>query len=347
MRDRRQLMQALYVAAPGNFGLTDRPKPIPGLDEALVKVARASICHTDVIIRDGAPHARYPVIPGHEFSGIVEECGPAAKYIRPGDRVAVHTILGCGQCPACGRGDHLACEHYDELGSKRDGGFAEYCTVPARHLYKLADHVSLEEAAILEPLSNANSIVRQAEVKPGERVVVIGPGPIGLLALGVVRRLNPSVLVLVGTRDNRLALGSAFGATHTVNSSQAGAVDRLQEILGGKGADVVLECAGTPSALHLAFSVIGWRGRIAIEGAFDENAEFPIHPYFFLARAIALKGINGWLTADFLRSLEMVSTGQIDVRPLITHSFPLTEWAAAFELVTHRKGESVKVQFAP
>jgi 2-desacetyl-2-hydroxyethyl bacteriochlorophyllide A dehydrogenase len=341
-------MQALYVAAPGDFGLTERPTPTPGLDEALVKVARASICHTDVIIRDGAPHARYPVIPGHEFSGVVAECGPAVKYVRPGDRVAVHTILGCGQCPACRRGDHLACEHYDELGSKRDGGFAEYCTAPARHLYKLPDHVSLEEGAMLEPLANANSIIRQAEVKSGERVVVIGPGPIGLLAVGVARRLNPSVLVLVGTRDNRLALGPALGATHTINSNRPGELETLrEEILGGKGADVVLECAGTPSALQLAFSTVGWHGRIAIEGAFDQAAEFAIRPYFFLARAITLKGINGWLTVDFLRSLDMVSAGQIDVKPLITHTLPLHRWATAFDLVTQRKSEAVKVQLAP
>ena len=341
-------MKALYITAPGQYGLVDRPTPTPALDEALVKVAKASICHTDVIILAGAPHARYPVIPGHEFSGIVEECGPAVKHIQPGDRVGVHTILGCGQCPACGRGDHLACAHYDELGSKRDGGFAEYCTVPARHLHKLPDHVTLEEAAMLEPLANANSIIRQAEVKWGERVVIIGPGPIGLMAVGVARWLNPSVLALVGTRDNRLALGQSLGATHTVNITESGAAERLKEdILGGKGAEVVVECAGTPDALRLAFSIIGWRGRIAIEGAFDEHAQFPIEPYFFLARAMTLKGINGWLTPDFLRGLDMVSAGQIDVKPIITHTLPLAEWEAAFDWVTRRKSEAIKVQIAP
>lgn len=341
-------MDALYVTAPNHHGLANRPKPVPALDEALVRVERASICHTDVIILGGAPHARYPVIPCHEFAGVVEECGSAVKYIKPGDRVAVHTILGCGECAACGRGDHLACEHYDELGSKRDGGFAEYCTVPARHLYRLPDHVSMAEAAMLEPLANAQSIVRQSGVKLGERVVVIGPGPIGLMALKVASRLNPSVLVLVGTRDNRLALGPAFGATHTVNITNAGALQRLSdEILAGQGADVVLECAGTPGALQLAFSIVGWRGRISIEGAFPAEAEFPIKPYLFLARAITLKGINGWLTTDFLSALDMVSTGQIDVKPLITHTLPLQQWETAFDLATNRKSECIKVQIAP
>lgn len=339
-------MKALYTASPGAFGLVERPLPVPAADEALVKVARASICHTDVVIREGkAGHVRYPVIPGHEFSGIVESCGSAVKYVQPGDRVAVHTVIACGQCPGCRRGDTMACEHYDELGSKRDGGFAAYCAVPARSLFKLADHVSLAAGALVEPGANAVSAVKQARVGQGDRVVVIGPGPVGLFTAQLASLAHPSALVLAGTRDERLAHGTRFGATHTVNVRRGGA-KAIQEILGGKGADAVFDCAGTPDSLALAMEVVGWRGRIAVEGLFGIDELVPISPYrLLLVRSASLIGINGWITADFAQALELITRGLLDVEALITHTFPLEEWEQAFTMVTERKSESIKVQF--
>lgn len=341
-------MKALHTATPGKYGLADRPKPVPGPAEALVKVHRAALCHTDVIIRNGvAGHVNYPVIPGHEFAGIVEACGSQVTYVKPGDRVVVHTVVACGQCPACRYGDTMGCEYYDELGSKRDGGFAEYCAVPARSLFKLPDHVTLEAGALVEPLANAVSCVRQSNIKLGESVVVIGPGPIGLLAVQVARLSNPSVLVLVGTRDERLAFGERFGATHTVNIKREGALKTLKDILGTKGADVAIECAGNPGALELAMDIIGWRGRIAIEGTFDTEEMVLISPYhLLLARSASLIGINGWVTADFTQALDLLSSGLVDVKPLITHTFPLEEWETAFDMITKRKSEAIKVEFA-
>jgi len=341
-------MKALYTPAPGQFDLVDRPMPKPEADEALVKVANVAICHTDVIIKSGkAGHVRYPVIPGHEFSGVVESCGPGARYIEPGDRVAVHTVIACGQCPSCRRGDTMSCNHYDELGSKRDGGFAEYCAMPAKCLFKLPDHVSLAEGALMEPLANAVSVLRWARVGSGDRVVVIGPGPIGLLALQVARLAQPSALILVGTRDERLALGPALGATHIVNIRKEGATENLKQILRGKGADVVLECAGTRSSLELAMEIAGWRARIAVEGVFDQDEMVPISPYkLLLSRAASLIGINGWLTADFAHALDLLDRGLVNVKPLITHTFPIVEWQAAFTLITEHKSQALKVEFA-
>ena len=340
-------MKALYTEAPGDYGLVDRPEPTPAADEALVKVSRSALCHTDVNIRDGvAPHVRYPVVPGHEFAGVIEACGPAVKYHKPGDRVTVHTVLSCGQCRACRSGDTMACEHYDELGSKRDGGFAEYCTVPGRNLFRLPDHVTLEEGAVVECLANAVSVVRQSDVGLGERVVIIGPGPIGLLALQVARLAHPSVLVLVGTRDERLTVGERLGATHTINITREGALAGLKDILGGKGADVVAECAGTRSAFELAVDIVGWRGRIAVEGSSDQDLMVPISPSELLSRSAVLRGICGWVTSDFAQALDLLSSGLVDVKPVVTHTFPLEEWETAFEMITERKSEAIKVEFA-
>ena len=317
----------------------DRPKPVPSAGEVLVKVVKASLCHTDVIIRVGlAGHVRYPVVPGHEFAGVVESCGDGVKRIKPGDRVGVQTVLACGQCSACRNGDNMACENYDELGSKRDGGFAEYCAIPERNLYLLPDHVSLEEGALLEPLANAVSAVRQAGIKCGERVVVIGPGPVGLLAVQVAKLANPSVVVLVGTRDERLALGKSLGADEVVNIKQAESVDLLKRMLKGKGADVVIECAGNAGSMELAMDILGWRGRIAVEGIFGTQETVAISPYqLLLCRAATIVGVCGWLISDFNRALDLISTEQVDCKPLITHTFPLDQWEAAFDMITKRR----------
>jgi L-iditol 2-dehydrogenase len=157
-------MKALYATGPGQYGLAERPVPKPGPGDALVKVLRAGLCHTDVNIREGtASHVRYPFIPGHEFAGVVAACGVGVWGVAVGDVVAVHHAIACGQCSPCRRGDTMACENYQELGATRDGGFAEYCLVPARHLYRLPDHVSVEEGALLEPLANAVSAVGRAQ----------------------------------------------------------------------------------------------------------------------------------------------------------------------------------------
>lgn len=338
-------MKALCLTEPGELRLSEVAKPVPSAHEALVKVTHSGLCHTDVIIRRGeAPWVKYPSIPGHEFSGIVEECGVSCQHVQPGNRVGVHTLVYCGQCSACRKHDVIACERKGDVCSTAPAGFAEYSIVPERFLYQLPGHVSLEDASMLEPLANAVSAVRNTNMKVGERVVVIGPGPIGLLAVAVARRYSPASLTLVGTRDARLAMGSKMGATHTLNVTKPDAVDTLkQEILGNRGADVIIECAGTQSAIMLALDIMGRNCRIALEGSLGAGNTFPVSPYDMQRCSASIIGINGWLTEDFARALEFVAGGAVSVGPLITHRFPLEQWEEAFEMITVRKDECLKV----
>jgi len=339
-------MKALYTPSPGQFGLEERPQPAPGPADAVIRVTRASICHTDIIIRSGrAGHVQYPMIPGHEFCGVVEETGAAVSHLSRGDRVAVENLLYCGLCPPCRRGQTNWCETYDELGGTSDGGFAEYCLAPARHLLPLPDQLSDAEGAMVEPLANAVAAVTQAGVGQGDRVMVIGPGPIGLLALQVARRCAPSVLLLAGTRDSRLSLGERHGATHVVNVLADDAEERLEEALEGKGADAIIECAGTPEALALALEHVGVLGRIAVEGVHDVDAMVSFSPYrVLLQRSARLLGVTGWNSANFVDSLDLLTRGEVDAASLVTHAFSLAEWETAFDMATTRKDESVKVQ---
>ena len=339
-------MKALHTSAPGEFGLVERPMPKITEFEALVKVGAAAICHTDVLIRHGLTNVvGYPVIVGHEFSGVVEACGPMVTRVKPGDHVAIDSIVSCGQCRNCRLGWTVGCEDRVGIGSGRDGGFAEYAAIPENNLYPVADHLTLEEAAMVEPAGNAYSAVRQARIRHGDRVVIIGPGPIGLLALQFARLYHPLVLLLVGTRDERLAVGAKLGATHTVNIRQENAEEDILSILGGEGADAVVECAGTRSAVELALKLAGMNSRVAFEGVMGVGETMEFVPLDVVQKGMSIIGVLGYLTPDFVYSLELLERGLIDVQPIITHRFSLDEWEHAFYMIEKRKSEAIKVEF--
>lgn len=341
-------MKALYTDKPGKMGLVERPRPALTANDALVRVVRAGLCHTDLVIKQGQlVNAKYPFIPGHEFSGVVEECGSAIDYISPGDRVAVQHIMSCGHCPACRKGDTHACESVHDIGIEGDGGFAEFCSVPARHLYRIPDHVSFDEAALAEPLANAVSVVKAAHIQHSDRVVIIGPGPIGLLTAQVAALKTPQLLALLGTRDSRLEIGKRLGPTHTINTTRDQDLRVLSDLFDGRGANVIVECAGNSRAFKLATDLVGWKGRIIVEGIYEPGDTIQIEPYtLLLLKSVSVIGINGWSSSDFTEAIELLSQGRIDAEAIITHTFPLAQWKSAFEMIENHKDEAIKVLLA-
>jgi len=343
-------MKALYTKEPGDFSLVYLEEPIPKDDEVKIKVDSCAICHTDVIIKQGkALHLKFPVVPGHEFSGTVVECGKNVTSVKPGDRGAVQTIMGCGACPPCRNNNMMRCENYKELGNKLNGGMAEYCVFPARFFYKIPDHISFEVAAMAEPLANAVKAIRYSRLKPCERVVIIGPGAIGLLVAQVAKLYNPEVLIVVGTRDSRLEFAKKFcGATHVVNVKNKDGLRILKEdILKGQGADVVIECAGTVNAIQSALDIVARNGRIVIEGSVDVNETIPLSPRYLQGKQASLTGIIGWETCDFQKAIDLIIQNKVSVEQFITQKFSIDEWEKAFEYVTVNKSESIRVVIKP
>ncbi len=341
-------MKALYATAPAEYGLADRPKPAPGVGEALVKVARTGFCMNDVRVREGVLRHGYPVIPGHQFAGVVEACGAEVSYLTPGDRVAVHSYVLCGQCPSCRRGGVHDCDNFRILGFTLDGGLAEYCAAPARCLFRLPDHVTLEEGSLVENLASAVAAVRLARLEVAERVVIVGATPIGLLALQVAGLASPSTLVMAGAGDRRLDLAERLGASHTVDIEQAEMQESLTDILGTRGADAVLVCGYSRAEAELAMEIVGSLGRIVIEGHFDPTVEITLSPHRLLVtRAVSVQANRGWLTPDFERAHALVANGMVDVKSLVTHTFPLQDWEQAFDLFTSGESQAVQVVLAP
>ena len=301
-------------------------------------------------LRDGVlPSANYPVIPGHQFAGVVESCGPAVKYIQAGDRVSVHPYVVCGQCIVCrGGGPTQDCERHEMLGMSLDGGLAEYCTIPARHLYKLPDQVPTEEGALIENLANALAAVRNAGMQAGEKVLVIGAWSVALCAVQVARMYSPSALVLAGTGAERLALGRRLGATHVVDQAGGDTAEAVREALDGHGADIVLVCGTTGRDMDLAMETVATSGRIVVEGHFDPHVTVTLSPFQLLvARSAVLRANRGFVTPDYTQAHQMLADGVVELGPLVSSRHTLEDWESAFEAFTDPAGGTVQVLITP
>ena len=341
-------MKALWLSEPGKMELVERPMPAVGANDTLIKVAAAAICHTDFKSMAGRnANVRMPLVLGHELSGTVEACGDSVRFIKPGDRVAIPGILACFQCRNCWKGLTTLCLNYSELGARVDGGFAEYVSVPARVLIPLEDGFPLQDAALAEAAANGFSAARQAAIQTNDDVVVIGPGAIGLLALQFARLYNPRTLTLIGTRDARLFVGNQLGATHTINVRTEDPVEAVMEITNGKGADAVVQCGGTLDAMRVGTDVAGEGARVCIEATLGTDEDFSVRADDLNNRALTIVGVRGWNQWDFVRALECMQAGLIDVRPLITHTFPLSEFETAFDVAENRKDEALRVLLLP
>lgn len=340
-------MKALYTPDPTVFSLTDRPIPVPAENEVLVRVNSVAVCHTDLNIKNGrSPAVVYPRIPGHEIAGTVAACGSAVKHLKPGDFGVLQTIIGCGGCAPCRHGFTNNCEHFDELGLKRDGGFAEYCTIPGKNFVLMKDGVDPDYACLCEPLANAVSAVRRSEAMVTQSAVVIGPGPIGLLVLAVLKLHGLSNLILVGTRDERLEYGRHFGAEHLLNVKKCDAAAEIRNILGPKGADLVFDCSGTISGFRLSMAVVARFGRIMMEGLVHPDDTLSFSPGMMPGNS-SIINVEGWLPTDFQTAATLIENGQIDVKKLITHRMPLEDWEEAFTLAETKKDGIIKAILHP
>src|SRR6202049_452351 len=259
-------MKAWVLGDPDQLFLRDKPTPIPGRAEVLVRIDAVAICATDLeIIRGGSPASigggvpfNKNLPPGHEYMGTVAALGPEVDEFEIGERVSVEIHAVCGQCKRCRQGMYTSCLNYGKPdkghranGFTTDGGFAEYAVNHINTLARVPDTMSDAEATLVVTAGTSMyGLTELGGLVAGESVVVIGPGPIGLLAVAVAKALGASPVILTGTRNRRLAIGRELGADFVVNVRNEDAVDVVKELTGGIGADYVIECAGTEATVN-------------------------------------------------------------------------------------------------
>jgi 2-desacetyl-2-hydroxyethyl bacteriochlorophyllide A dehydrogenase len=330
------MMRAAVWEKPGKVTVTDAPDPSPGHGELVVQVGVCGICGTDVHIADGEfPPTPYPIIPGHEFAGLVVARGEGVPGDwRDGERVAVDPSLFCGHCPACRAGRGNLCANWNAIGDTVNGAFAEYVAVPAVNAYRIPDSVTDNQGALIEPLSCAVHGLRRIGPVIGQDVLLMGAGTMGLLLLQLLNQAGARSVAVVDRKAARLEAATAVGA-----ASVAADVSEL----GPRVFDVAVDATGAPAAIEAAFRSLERGGRLLIFGVTSGDAEISLSPFRIYNDEITVLGSMAVLNS-FGAAADLMASGVIETGPLLGQPFALDEFPQALASVRH--GEGIKVQVA-
>jgi len=346
-----ETMRAVVLHGADEMQVGPWSVPQPGPGEVLVKVEVASICGTDVKVLhrtlQGQPAGEF--IMGHEYAGTVAALGPGVDEFKIGDRVAVEVHKGCERCENCIKGWYTSCLNYGNLakghrakGLTCDGGFAEYAVNHINTLYRLPDNLTFEQACMVTTAASPLwAIDLIGGYVAGEAVLILGPGPIGLIAVQLCKALGAETVILSGTRDSRLEIGKRLGADFTINVRKENLADRVREITHGKGADSVLECAGGPTSMQEALENVKRGGRIGVVAWYTGPVQMDMNlAVRSNVRIYAARGEGGMNCG---RSLALMSAGKISADAIITHHFKLDQIHDAFRTYVERIDNALKV----
>ena len=336
-------MHALVKArAAAGIELQDIAKPTPGPNDVLIRVKRSAICGTDMHIYNWDAWAQktipVPMAVGHEYCGEVVEVGSEVSGFKAGDRVSGEGHITCGHCRNCRAGRRHLCRNTVGVGVNRPGAFAEYVVIPAFNAFKLPAAIDDEIAAILDPLGNAVHTALAFDVV-GEDVLITGAGPIGIMAVAVVRFIGARNVVITDVNDYRLDLARKMGATRALNVTRDKLEDAMQELGMQEGFDVGLEMSGSAAALRDMLRTMHHGGSIAMLGI--PPTEVAIDWNEVILKGLTIKGIYGRQMFETWYKMAALLQSGLNVRPVITHRLPYTQYQHAFEIMG--KGQSGKV----
>ncbi len=316
-------MKALRFHGPHDIRLEDIPIPQPQSGEARIRITYASICATDIERwQHGSGRSRPtdPKVIGHESSGHVETLGPGTSDLAVGDRVMVNNVLTCGECTWCESGMESGCEDMTNAGFGSDGGLAEYMVWPTRNLIKLPDNISDREAPLIEPTTVGVHAADRSGARKGEVAVVIGCGTVGLLTMQALTAKGARVIA-ADIRQESLDLAKKLGAIAAVDSSDDNADQRVLELTGGLGADVVVETAGARTTPGQAIRWTRRNGTTVLVGIYSDALEFNFNEIVMPERKVI--GSVGASAGDMERAVDLISQGKILVHDLISEVIPL------------------------
>src|SRR3984957_19369377 len=350
-------MKAWVLGDPDQLVLRDKPTPSPGRAEVLVRIDAVAICATDLeVIHGGSPASiggglpfNKNFTPGHEYMGTIAALGPDVDEYGIGERVSVEIHAGCGQCKRCRQGMYTSCLNYGKPekghranGFTTDGGFTEYAVNHINTIIPVPDSMTDPEATLV--VTAGTSMYGLTELRglvAGASVVVIGPGPIGLLAVAVAKALGASPVVLTGTRDKRLAIGKELGADRVINIAEENAVDVVKQLTGGIGADYVVECAGTEASVNQAIHMTNRGGKICLAASPHDPVTVDL-PHL-VKNNIYAYGIRGEGRSATHRAMELMAEKRFDATKIHTHTFALADLPTALRYARERVEDAIKV----
>lgn len=331
-------MKSVVIHAEGSVRVEERPVPqIQAADDVLVRIVCSGLCGSDIprIFSKGAHY--YPITLGHEFSGHVEACGADVKDLQAGDAVACIPLLPCFSCPECEKGYYSLCKQYQFVGSRKDGGNAEYIVVKRANLFRLPAEMAIEDGAFIEPVTVGLHAFHLASGCKGKNVVIVGAGTIGMLAMQCALALGAKSVTAIDINDDKLALATSLGATQVFNSRALSVDDILNALRDSRFEQLVLETAGTPQTVSLAIDIAGPHAQVALVGTLHHDLNLPVATFGkILRKELTLLGswMNysaPWPGEEWETAVRLLTGKKLQLEPLIAHTGDSESFAQAVQ----------------
>lgn|SRR5579875_1113701 len=349
-------MRAAVLFGPEDIRVIERPIPVPGPGEVLVRVALCGTCGTDLKIFEGhfpltPPFGQFT--PGHEWTGTVVALGEGVDEFAPGDRIAIEAHHGCGRCDNCLIGKYTACLNYGSQakghrasGMTTDGGFAEYALHHVSALYKLPDSLSFKDAVLITTAGTGlYGLEASGGYIAGQDIAVFGPGPVGLMTVQACKQLGAAQVILVGTRESRLEMGRRLGADAVVNARLTDPVQALLKLTGDAGVDLAIECSGSVEVPQQCVQVTKRGGKILFVAFYPGPVTFDLSAV--VRSDITMYTTRGEGGNNVKRAIALAAQGRLQGEQLVTHEIPLERIAEAFHVLKTRVGDPIKIVIVP
>lgn len=332
-----ETMKAITVYGPNDARMETVKKPVASKEMLVIKVLRTGVCATDFSIYTGessfvkSGEIVYPCRFGHEWAGVVESVGEDVKNFKAGDRVYADNFTSCGECEACKKGEYMDCPNIRSVGTVNcwDGCFAEYMLMPERHVFKLPDNISMDEAALIEPASIAYDAFKNVTLSKDDIAVVFGTGAIGMVAVWLAKYYGAGKVILVGRSESKLEISKQLGADYTVNARESDPVEKIKELTDGKGASFYVETSGAEEALIQCINSAKRYARISVVSFYERDINgIPMDK--LVLGCFTLVGAAGCY-GNAPAICEIMSKNPVSLSPVITHHLPFEECLDVFE----------------
>lgn len=335
-------MKQAVMVGPGQIEFREAGKPTIQDNKVLLQTRRIGVCGSDIHVFHGThPYTKYPVVQGHEVAGYVAEVGKSVEGFAVGDKVTFTPQVVCGDCYPCRAGTYNVCENLKVMGFQTGGAGQEYISLPQWNLFKLPDNVSLDHAAMIEPVAVAVHAVRRGGDVAGKKVMVLGAGTIGNLVGQVTKAFGAEAVLITDVSDYKLSKAAACDIDFAINTAHQDLETALLRDLGPDRADLILECVGVQATVTQAVACARKGTTVVIVGVFGE--EPAVNLGYVQDRELALIGTAMYLKADFERAIELVASGTMHMDELITHRFAFEEYLQAYLTIEESNGEYMKV----
>lgn len=333
-------MKTVLIDKPFEIAVTDTEKPVPKEGEALLKVLYGGICGADVASYTGnQPFTTYPRIPGHEFSAQIVSIPENDRNLKAGDIVTCNPYFNCGSCYSCQRGFVNCCTDNQTMGVQRDGAFREYIVMPIERIYD-GKGLSAKELALVEPFTISYHALHRAAVKPGDKVLVVGAGPIGLFALIAAKAQGAEVYV-ADILDGRLEKAKHFGADGVINSKTSDIKEEAMKVTGGNGFDVCVEACGQSVTFLACIDCAAFAANIILIGNGKKETTF-LHS-ILLKKELNVFGSRNSYPSDFASVIDLIASGKVKVLDMVSDVYPIDKADQAFKALAENDGSLAKV----